>query len=216
MKNSGQEKGKSDNPAPPPADALRIGGKLRHARLLRCMNMREVADAANCSEGFVSKIENGKAQPSIAMLIRLASVVGADVADIFSRPDEAYSDQVKIVKSDALPTFHADEKTGARGITMLRLSASDNGALLQTTIHIVPAGSKTDPDFTHEGEEVGYILEGEVEFTVDGKVYNLGEGDAIYYPSHLTHGYENKGDVTARILWSNTPPSWRRQLRPLS
>ncbi|WP_162248190.1 MULTISPECIES: cupin domain-containing protein [unclassified Sphingomonas] len=207
--------------APPPAtnpagDALRVGVKLKHARLLRCLSMREVADAAGCSEGFISKIENGKAQPSLAMLAKLVSVVGADLADVFAPPEEAYSDQVKVVRANATANFIADEKTSARGITMVRLSASDQGALLQSTIHIIPPGSKTESDFTHEGEEVGYILEGEVEFTVDGKTYDLVVGDAIYYPSHLGHGYENKGDVTARILWSNTPPGWRKQLRPLS
>jgi transcriptional regulator with XRE-family HTH domain len=202
--------------ANPPGDALRIGVKLKHARLLRCLSMREVADAAGCSEGFISKIENGKAQPSLAMLAKLVSVVGADLAEMFAPQEESYSDQVKVVRANAAATFIADQKTSARGITMIRLSASDQGALLQSTIHIIPPGSRTDADFTHEGEEVGYILDGEVEFTVDGKTYNLGVGDAIYYPSHLGHGYENKGDVTARILWSNTPPGWRKQLRPLS
>lgn len=202
--------------ANPVADALRIGVKLKHARLLRCMSMREVADAAGCSEGFISKIENGKAQPSLAMLAKLVAVVGADLAEMFAPQEESYSEQVKIVRANAAANFVADNKSPARGITMVRLSASDHGALLQSTIHIVPPGSKTDSDFTHEGEEVGYILDGELKFTVDGKTYDLGTGDAIYYPSHLEHGYENVGEVTARILWSNTPPGWRKQLRPLS
>lgn len=131
-------------------DVQRIGAKLRHARLMRCLSLRSVANAAGCSESFVSKIENGKAQPSLSMLSRLVSVIGADVADIFS-PRESYSGQVNIVRANANAQFHADANTSARGITMIRLSPSEQGSLLQTTIHIVPPGSKTDNDFTHEG-----------------------------------------------------------------
>jgi len=195
-------------------DALRIGAKLRHARLLRCLSLREVSIAAGCSESFVSKIENGKAQPSLAMLNRLVGVIGADMADIFA-PKESYSGQVNVVRAGATAQFHADARTAARGITMVRLSPSEQGSLLQTTIHIVPPGAKTDSNFSHEGEEVGYILEGVMEFTVDGETYTLEQGDSLFYPSHLHHGYENKGEVTARILWTNTPPAWRKQLRPL-
>jgi len=195
-------------------DAQRIGAKLRHARLMRCLSLRSVANAAGCSESFVSKIENGKAQPSLSMLSRLVGVIGADMADIFS-PKESYSGQVNIVRADATAQFHADTNSPARGITMIRLSPSEQGSLLQTTIHIVPPGAKTDDDFTHEGEEVGYVLEGAVDFTVDGDVYKLGPGDSLFYPSHLPHGYQNHGSTTARILWTNTPPAWRRQLRPL-
>lgn len=226
MKNSaspraGKKKAAASKPAPKQADsvaadAIRIGAKLRHARLLRCLSLREVATAADCSESFVSKIETGKAQPSLPMLTRLVAVVGGDMADIFAPPSEEYADQVKVVRAGAKPNFTADANTNARGITMIRLSPSEQGSLLQTTIHVIPPGAGVDSDFSHEGEEVGYVLSGEIEFTIDGKSYVLKEGESIAYSSHLPHGYRNKGDRTVRILWSNTPPAWRRQLRPLS
>jgi quercetin dioxygenase-like cupin family protein/DNA-binding XRE family transcriptional regulator len=196
-------------------DAIRIGAKLRYTRLLRCLSLRELATAAGCSESFVSKIENGKAQPSLSMLRKIVKVLGTDLTDIFI-PPEGGSDQVKIVRAGASANFKADARTNAKGITMIRLSPSEQGSLLQTMIHVVPPGASVNNDFTHNGEEIAYVLTGEIEFTVDGDKYLLHEGDSIFYPSHLPHGYINKGNVEVRILWTSTPPTWRKQLRPLN
>lgn len=206
----------TDSQKPAEADeALRIGARIRHARLMRCLSLRDLSSAAGCSESFVSKIENGKAQPSLSMLSKIVKVLGADLADMFS-PQHDESENVKVVRAGAVAQFNADARTKAKGISMIRLSPSEQGSLLQTTIHVVPPGASVDHDFTHEGEEVGFVLEGEVEFHVSGEIHVLGEGDSIFYASHLPHGYTNKGDRQARILWTGTPPTWRKQLRPLS
>ena len=67
---------------------VKIGARLRHARMVRGLTLKQVADAARCSESFVSKLENDKANPSFVMLHRLAGIVGANVAALFAAPDE--------------------------------------------------------------------------------------------------------------------------------
>jgi quercetin dioxygenase-like cupin family protein len=40
---------------------------------------------------------------------------------------------------------------------------------------------------SHVAEEALYMLEGEGEFTFDGKTYRVGPGDAVFFPSGVTH-----------------------------
>ena len=46
--------------------------------------LKKVADAAKCSESFISKLENDKASPSFTMLHRLTAILGANVAALFA------------------------------------------------------------------------------------------------------------------------------------
>ena len=65
--------------APSPARDLQIGARLKHARLLAGVRMRELADKVGCTEGMVSKIENARVVPSLPMLQRLVEALGRDL-----------------------------------------------------------------------------------------------------------------------------------------
>jgi len=67
---------------------VRIGARLKHSRMVRGFTLKEVADAAKCSESFISKLENDRASPSFTMLHRLTAILGANVAALFATGDE--------------------------------------------------------------------------------------------------------------------------------
>ena len=60
----------------------------------------------------------------------------------------------------------------------------------------------------HEGEEFGYLLDGEIELIVDKKKYQLRPGDSFFFRSERPHSYTNNRKKVARILWLNTPPTF--------
>jgi mannose-6-phosphate isomerase-like protein (cupin superfamily) len=73
---------------------------------------------------------------------------------------------------------------------------------------IYDPGSDTGEDLlTHSGEEGGVVIEGELELTVAGKTWLLGPGDAYYFDSRLPHRFRNPGQVAARIVSANSPPT---------
>src|ERR1700733_4545680 len=67
----------------------RVGTKIRHTRLLNALTMKQVADAAGCSESVLSKIENGRANPSLKMIHRIAAALGVTVGRLFAQEDDA-------------------------------------------------------------------------------------------------------------------------------
>jgi quercetin dioxygenase-like cupin family protein len=54
---------------------------------------------------------------------------------------------------------------------------------------------------THPGEEIGYVLEGSLELTIDGKPpQRLKAGDVIFMPAGVVHDAKNVGTTTLRVV----------------
>jgi quercetin dioxygenase-like cupin family protein len=57
------------------------------------------------------------------------------------------------------------------------------------------------PKHTHPGEEVGYILEGEITIEIDGKPpLKLKAGDAFFIPAGTVHAAKNTGPGASAVL----------------
>jgi transcriptional regulator with XRE-family HTH domain len=186
---------------------VKIGVRLKHARLTKGLTLREVADLVDCSESFVSKVENDRIQPSLAMLHRLVAALEINVTSLFAEaePDGA---PVAIMRRGSRPVIRMDPEWQGNGIELERLVPQPKGSLLQANIHHVAPNGNSDGLIEHEGEELGFVLEGNLELVVDNVVYRVSAGDSFFFRSSLPHGYRNKGREPARILWVNTPPSF--------
>ena len=57
------------------------------------------------------------------------------------------------------------------------------------------------PLISHEGEEFGYVLEGQVLLQVEDKKELLNVGDSFHFFSTRPHTVQNPGEGTAKILW---------------
>lgn len=205
VKNAVQEQQNSQPKSRAPHTELRIGAKLKHARLMRGMRLRDVAEKADCSESLISKVENGRANPSINTLHRITNVLGINIGQLFANADERSN---IIHRKGERPVISDDSLRPGSEIALERLIPYDLDCLLQGNIHIIGPGGKSDGDFSHKGEEVGYVLEGKIEITVDGTAYVVEAGDSFYFQSHLPHSYRNLSSSETRVLWINTPPTF--------
>ena len=57
-----------------------------------------------------------------------------------------------------------------------------------------------------DAEMAGYVLSGEIELTIDDKVFQLEAGDSFAVPKAARRKCENKGVRESVTLWVNTPP----------
>jgi len=181
-----------------------VGEKLRHARRQQNLTLKAVADRVGCSESMLSKIETGRVAPGLDLLARLAETLKASVAALFS---EAESMGVVVYQNGERPTIEVVGRSANAAPTILqRLVPLADGRLLNGNVHVVPPGGGSSGTLVHRGEEVGFVVEGFIELTVDGKVSLLGAGASFYFSSTLPHSYRNIGTEVARIVWINSPP----------
>lgn len=194
----------------PPAKALHtdglpsLGVRLRHGRKVAGLTLKQVAEAAGCSESLISKLENDAASPSLAMLHRLATALGSNVSELTS---EDWVSQEPVLRAGARQVNRFAQRGKAGYIDLERITHLQKGGLLQADIHIVAPGMESET-IEHAGEEMGYLLEGSLELTLGNATYQLSAGDSFHFPSNVPHGYRNVSGSIVRILWVNTPATF--------
>lgn len=178
-----------------------IGRRIRNLRHIKGLTLKDLADRTLCSESMLSKVENGKAQVSLTLLHRIVHSLDITITALFS---ESRADQGVVTRAQDRSTFRID----ANGSRLERLIPPNLGHLLEGNLHILEPGGGSDGILMHEGEEVGYVLSGVLELTVSGVQYLLNSGDSFVYRSEEPHSYRNPGEVTARVIWVSTPPTF--------
>jgi transcriptional regulator with XRE-family HTH domain len=172
-----------------------LGSRLRERRQELGLTLKEVADRAGLSVGFISQIERGITTPSLSSLASVSRVLGMEMSRFLSQP-----------RGDLPMTRHAERPhyaIGSGSFTYERLSASFAGNVLRTVIIHEPPGYRSEP-ITHEGEEIFYILDGAITVEVDGTETILEAGDSIHFPSTRTHSTWNHTAFPATILHTCT------------
>lgn len=180
-----------------------LGSKLRHARHLKKLRLKDVADRIGCSESLLSKIELDRVSPSLQTLHKLAEALGTSVAALFSAEKDS---KVSIYRAGERPVLNLGDGDMECSTRLERMISYTEGRMLNANLHVVPPGGGSQGTIAHTGEEVGYVISGYIEIEVDGETFLLDEGTSFFFPSHLPHRYKNIGSDEARIIWINTPP----------
>ena len=183
-------------------DELQVGARLRHARLLEGIRIRELAERVGCAESMISKIENGKVAPSLDMLRRLVEALNRDLSSFFGADINAPG---LIQKAGERPISTTDAIRGGQGVSYERLVPFAASNLLEGNIHRIDPGAEKIDQITHQGETLGYVIEGEMELTIETTTYRLSTGDSFFFKNHLTNRYRNPGTTLTRVIWVNTP-----------
>lgn len=179
---------------------IEVGTRIRQLRRLRRMTLKELALAAACSESMLSKIETGRADPSLKTLKKIVAALDTTVGDLLTQADYAAGVIIHPRERVTLPVgdrMYFEALTGRGG-----------GHLLEAHLVRIAAGGSSGGAFRHEGEEVGYVVEGKLELTLDDEVFLAEAGDSFCFRSDIPHAMHNPGPDETRILWVNTPPTF--------
>jgi transcriptional regulator with XRE-family HTH domain len=176
-------------PANTGADAL--GERVRQLRKARGLTLKDLGAAAGLSHGFLSQVERDRAHPSLSTLDDIAAALGIDAAALVSHTSSGF---VRHVRAAEAPTFSYGPSLNA--VTLRALTGRD--ALMKVT-ESIGSFARTEP-MAHPGEEVAYVVEGQVEIEVGGTTFLLGPGDVLSFDCSVEHTYKAVGDTPPRFL----------------
>ena len=179
---------------------VKLGERLRAIRQLRRKTLKEVAGAAGISESFLSQLERGRTNATIATLQRLATALGIDVSDLFG----AGAPRPRVLRREARD-FVAWGLLGAKAL----LTPKPFHSLEIVVARFEPGGSTGDEPYTHgDSEELLIVVEGRVHVQLGADLYEVGAGDSVHYESSTPHRVSNPGEVAAEVLFVISPPSY--------
>ncbi len=191
--------------APPVAEVngavhVEVGERLRAIRKLRRKTLKEVAGAAGLSESFLSQLERGRTNATIATLQRLSTALGIEVSDLFA----ASGKRPSVVRRGGRD-FVAWGLLGRKAL----LTPKPFHSLEVVVARFEPGGSTGDEAYTHgDSEELLIVVEGRVHVQLGDEIYEAAEGDSVHYQSSTPHRVANAGDEPAEVLFVISPPSY--------
>ncbi|NGN44022.1 helix-turn-helix domain-containing protein [Mesorhizobium sp. CGMCC 1.15528] len=161
-----------------------LGAALRRLRKTANLTMEAAARQADVTKGYLSKVESGASQPSIAVVSRLADVYGVPLSEVFISPGE--KGPISIVRADERRLIN---RNGSE-LGYVYEIASFNKANPRSEIFFLTLPCIEDahlPNFRHAGEEVLLVLEGRIRFDYAGTEIILGPGDCIQFEASFDH-----------------------------
>ncbi len=91
----------STTPVPSSAEAgLQVAGQVREIRRLRHLSQRQLAGRMQVPRTYISKIENGKAIPTLGSLERLAQALDVDVCQLVRDSRSRREEEIAAIFAD--------------------------------------------------------------------------------------------------------------------
>lgn len=179
-----------------PSD-VRIGARLRAARLARGLTLEAVGAAAGISQGFVSKLERDQVSPSVASLVAICEAVGLKVGELFEPPPS------QIVRAGQ----GAPINFGGEGAEEFLLTPGSQTDVEVIRSLIAPGGTAGDDLYSLDCDvEFVYVLAGRLTIILGDDEHELSAGDSMTFRGRDPHTWHNaSNEERCEVLWVLAP-----------
>jgi quercetin dioxygenase-like cupin family protein len=70
---------------------------------------------------------------------------------------------------------------------------------------IKEGGTSGEKNMYHPGDELIYIVDGQLSLTIADETHELLTGDSLSFKSHLPHRWNNSGNGETKVIWTLSP-----------
>lgn len=176
-----------------------IGREVRSLRRQQGLTVAELARASGLSLGMLSKIENGATSPSLTTLQALGHALSTPVTAFF-RSFEERREAHHVRAGDHVEIERRGTRAGHQYHLLGHVGSNGSGVVVEPYLITLTAESDRFPTFQHEGLELLYMLEGEVDYRHGDTIYTLKPGDSLLFDADARHGPETLVKLPARYL----------------
>jgi quercetin dioxygenase-like cupin family protein len=172
-----------------------IGARLAALRDIFDITVEKMAERMKITVDEYTSYENGQRDFSFSFLQNAANIFGVEVVEIISGDSPRLTRCALVRKGE--------------GYDIVRRKAYDYKHLAFTftkkkaepfLVTVEPKENEELVRHAHEGQEFDYMVSGRMEFHFDNIVYELDEGDSVYFDSGVPHAMRAIGDMSAKFL----------------
>ncbi|WP_241592006.1 helix-turn-helix domain-containing protein [Rosenbergiella epipactidis] len=163
-----------------------IALKLKHYRKTQKYSLDDFSRMSGVSKGMLVEIEACRANPSIAILCKIANILKISVADLVDITD---TPTVYQITADAMPLLWEGEQGGSARL-LAGTPGSDMFELWQWQLS--PNEHYNSPAHSAGTKELIYVQQGTLTLTIDEQEYLIERGNAVVANTDHTHRYANQ------------------------
>jgi transcriptional regulator with XRE-family HTH domain len=182
-----------------PSGLVDLGRRIKELRTKRGLSQTETAHLVGVTPSTISQVESNLIYPSLPALMKMAEALSVDISSFFHQRTKV-KPRIIFPAAEAVPVKFPDlpeESLQAKLLIPPDLESKAEPYLIE----IPPEKEVSSHFFIHKGEEIGYVLEGNLKMKLEKTVYPLQKGDVVYLTSEIPAQWKNTGSQMARILW---------------
>ena len=180
-----------------------LGARLRSLRNQKGWTLGQLSLHTNLSEPFLSRLESGRRQPSLAALMTLARAHSMPLASLLEETPPAASPRI-VIQAGSSSEHHAN---GLQYRVVSGAAAKGNLHAVRVTI---PPKREHQDFYHHDGEEWLYVLSGHLRLIFEDAEHLLKPGDSAHFEARTPHRLAANGTRSAKaviISYAAPPPS---------
>jgi transcriptional regulator with XRE-family HTH domain len=176
-----------------------IGREVRAFRHQAGITVAELSKRTGLSVGMLSKIENGNTSPSLSTLQALAHAMSVPITAFFRQFEDVHH-AIHTKSGEGVEIERRGTRAGHQYNLLGHLGSNSTGVIVEPYLITLSSDADVFPTFQHEGIEMLYMLEGEVNYRHGKHVYPLKPGDTLFFDADAPHGPEVLVKLPARYL----------------
>lgn len=186
-------------PSAPELSSSVLAGKLRWLRRNAEMTLQQLSKRCGISVSTLSKIENGQLSPTYEKIAALALGLGVEVGELFSPTTKTSGlGRRSVTRRNQGVAHDTDQYT----YEILHADLADKRFVPLVTTIRAHDRAEFPQLLSHDGEELLYVLSGEVILHTEGYApLQLGPGDSCYFDSTMGHACVSGTAEDATVLW---------------
>lgn len=165
-------------------ELAQVGARLRAARQSRGLTLEDLASSAGMSASTLSRLESGKRQASLELLLPLTRRLGIRLDDLVPQAQSDPRVRRPVIRRDGL--IIAPLAPEHSPISTYKITYPAAGALPELRVH--------------DGYEWLYVLQGKLRLRLGEQDLTLGRGEAAEFDTRVPHAMSAAGGRPAQVI----------------
>ncbi len=176
------------------AEPPRVGDTLATMRQSRALSLDELSRKAGVSKSMLSQIERAQANPTVAVVWRLANALGVPLADLLGSAPAVQAPAIGFLSAHATPALRSPD-----GLCDLRiLGPIELAGQFEWYALTIGAGGALESNAHEDGtREHLTVQNGAIEVHSGNEIQRLKAGETARYCADRPHAIRNAGKTTA-------------------
>ncbi|GGQ89933.1 MULTISPECIES: helix-turn-helix domain-containing protein [Kitasatospora] len=183
----------TDSPLGDDQEVAGLGARLREQRVSSRLTLETAAARVGLSPAYLSRLETGRRQPSLPVLLGLARAYGTSVSGLLG---EQVAEPDPVIRGGVV-------EPGRAGGWGYRRAGAPGRAMQALRVH-VPPGTQDSVVRVHPGEEWLYVTKGRMKLTLGDRVHLLAEGDSAHFDSLTPHVIAADSEAGVDLIFVHT------------
>lgn len=179
-----------------------LGQEIRKLRKARGKSLAELAGVVGRSVSFLSQLERGHAEASIADLKAIARALDVPVGWFFLLDEMPQRERGRVVRKGARRSLG----TVTDGL-IEELLSPDIGGAFETFLSVFAPGAALPSTTLRDTEEEGYVVRGNLDLWIGDEKFSLGPGDSFRIVRQPFR-WVNPTDSETVVVWVIAPPTY--------